>query len=163
MNPLFPRLNEGHVELNKFPASKVCQLAKQLQSSQATAKHIKQVTRDPMWFRSIYCDISTQSYPQVSPQDRRKRNLLSLGKKPQSIIKMQESHKKREDLIQSTQTDVINVVTSSIEKDLDVQWQSTNVKFLRRLATSVACATRRLKKVIIIKGLCSQAHPRCTN
>ena len=40
-------LNEAHVELNKFPASTVCQLAKKLESSQATAKHIKQVTRDP--------------------------------------------------------------------------------------------------------------------
>ena len=39
-------LNEGHVELSKFPASTVCQLAKKMESSQATAKHIKQVTRD---------------------------------------------------------------------------------------------------------------------
>ena len=40
-------LNEGHVELNKFPASTVHQLAKKFESSQATAQHIKQVTRDP--------------------------------------------------------------------------------------------------------------------
>ena len=78
-------------------------------------------------------------------------------------MKIKESHKKREDLIQSTQTDVINVMTPFIEKDLDVQWQSTNVKFVRRLATSVAFATSRLKKMIIIKGPCSQAHPRHTN
>ena len=30
--------NEGHVELSKFPESTVCQLAKNLKSSQATAK-----------------------------------------------------------------------------------------------------------------------------
>ena len=78
-------------------------------------------------------------------------------------MKMQESHNKREDLIQSTQTDVINVVTPSIEKALDVQWQSTNVKFVGKLATSVVCGARRLRKVIIIKGPCSQAHPRHTN
>ena len=40
-------LNEGHVELNKFPASTVRQLAKKMESLQATAKHIKQITRDP--------------------------------------------------------------------------------------------------------------------
>ena len=40
-------LNEGHVELSKFPASTVRQLAKKMESLQATAKHMKQVTRDP--------------------------------------------------------------------------------------------------------------------
>ena len=39
-------LNEGHVELNWFPASTVRQLAKKMESLQATAKYIKQVTRD---------------------------------------------------------------------------------------------------------------------
>ena len=39
-------LNEGHVELNKFPTSTLCQLAKKFESSQATAKHMKQMTRD---------------------------------------------------------------------------------------------------------------------
>ena len=40
-------LNEGHVELSKLPASKLRQLAKKFESSQATAKHMKQITRDP--------------------------------------------------------------------------------------------------------------------
>ena len=40
-------LNEGHVELSKFPASKLRQLAKKFGSSQATAKHMKQIIRDP--------------------------------------------------------------------------------------------------------------------
>ena len=78
-------------------------------------------------------------------------------------MKMQESHKKGEDLIQSAQTYVINVVAPFIEKALDDQQQSTNVEFARRLAISVACATIRLRKVIIIKGLCGQSHPRYTN
>ena len=39
-------LNEGHVELSKFPANKLRQLAKEFESSQATAKHMKQITRD---------------------------------------------------------------------------------------------------------------------
>ena len=36
-------INEGSVDLDKFPASKVCQLAKKYESSKATTRHIKQV------------------------------------------------------------------------------------------------------------------------
>ena len=36
-------INEGSVDLDKFPARKVCQLAKKYESSKATARHIKQV------------------------------------------------------------------------------------------------------------------------
>ena len=66
------------------------------------------------------------------------------------MMKMKQNHNKGEGLIQSTQTDVIDVVTPTIGKALDVQHQSTNVKFVRRLATSVACATRRKIKAITI-------------
>ena len=44
-------LNEGHVELNNFPASTVRQLAKKVESSQATAKHMRQVTSDSQTVR----------------------------------------------------------------------------------------------------------------
>ena len=40
-------INEGSVDLDKFPVSKVCQLAKKLESSKATARHIRQVAGDP--------------------------------------------------------------------------------------------------------------------
>ena len=40
-------LNEGHVELRRFPASKVRQIAKKLESSQAMGKHMRQVTKEP--------------------------------------------------------------------------------------------------------------------
>ena len=40
-------INEGSVDLDKFPASKVCQLAKTLESSNAIARHIRQVVGDP--------------------------------------------------------------------------------------------------------------------
>ena len=41
-------INEGSVDLDKFPASKVCQLEKKMESSKATARHIRQVARDLM-------------------------------------------------------------------------------------------------------------------
>ena len=37
---------EGSVNLDKFPTSRVCQLAKKFKSSKATAQHIKQVAGD---------------------------------------------------------------------------------------------------------------------
>ena len=40
-------LNEGCADLEQYPASKVRQLAKKLESSKATARHIKQATSNP--------------------------------------------------------------------------------------------------------------------
>ena len=39
-------ITEGSVDLDKFPTSRVCQLAKKFESSKATAWHIKQVASD---------------------------------------------------------------------------------------------------------------------
>ena len=39
-------ITDGIVDLDKFPASKVCQLAKRMESSKATVWHIKQVSGD---------------------------------------------------------------------------------------------------------------------
>ena len=40
-------ISDGSVDLEKFPASRVQQLTKKLESSKATACHIKQVAGDP--------------------------------------------------------------------------------------------------------------------
>ena len=40
-------ISDGSVNLNKFPASRVCQLAKKLESSKVMARHIKQVSGEP--------------------------------------------------------------------------------------------------------------------
>ena len=37
-------ISDGSIDLDKFPASRVCQLAKKLESSKATVRHIKQVS-----------------------------------------------------------------------------------------------------------------------
>ena len=39
-------INEGNVNIQKFPASKVQQLAKKMESSKGMAKHIRQVAGD---------------------------------------------------------------------------------------------------------------------
>ena len=40
-------ISDGSIDLNKFPDSRVCQLAKKLESSKAMARHIKQVSGKP--------------------------------------------------------------------------------------------------------------------
>ena len=40
-------ISHGSVDLDKFPASRACQLAKKLESSKATVRHIKQVSGEP--------------------------------------------------------------------------------------------------------------------
>ena len=40
-------INDGNVNLEKFPASRVRQLTKRMKSLKATAKHMKQVADDP--------------------------------------------------------------------------------------------------------------------
>ena len=75
-------INEGNVDIQKFPASKVCQLAKKMESSKATAKHIRQVAGDlpaaQVQLMQHQCtQLPTGNYP------RRKMNLAS-GWKPQS-------------------------------------------------------------------------------
>ena len=44
---MFRTISDGSVDLDKIPASRVCQLAKKLESSKATARHIKQVSGEP--------------------------------------------------------------------------------------------------------------------
>ena len=39
-------ISDGSVDLDKFPASRVCQLSKKLESSKATVRHIKQVSME---------------------------------------------------------------------------------------------------------------------
>ena len=40
-------ISDGSIDLDKFPTSRVCQLAKRMESSKATVYHIKQVAGDP--------------------------------------------------------------------------------------------------------------------
>ena len=40
-------INDSNIDLDKFPASKVRQLAKEMESSKSTTRHIKTVASDP--------------------------------------------------------------------------------------------------------------------
>ena len=73
-------INEGNVDIQKFPASKVHQLAKKMESSKAMAKHIRQVAGDipaaqVQLMHHQHTQLPTRNYP------RRKSNSTS-GQKP---------------------------------------------------------------------------------
>ena len=75
-------INEGNVDIQKFPASKVCQLAKKMESSKAMAKHIRQVAGDmPAAQVQLMHHQCTQlpagNYP-------RRKSTLTSGQKPQN-------------------------------------------------------------------------------
>ena len=66
-------INEGSVDLDKFPASKVCQLAKKYESSKATARHIKQIAGEMQatqihLMRDQSTELSNGKYKKQKPQ-----------------------------------------------------------------------------------------------
>ena len=65
-------INEGSVDLDKFPASKVCQLAKKYKSSKTTARYIKQEagemqTMQIHLMRHQCTDLSNGKYKKLKP------------------------------------------------------------------------------------------------
>ena len=76
-------INEGSVDLDKFPASKVHQLAKKYESSKATARHIKQIAGEMQTTqihlrRHQYTELSNGKYkkwkPQAKPRPMQNKN-----------------------------------------------------------------------------------------
>ena len=147
-----------------------------MESSKATAKHIKQVASEPQATQiHLMCHKCTELPP--SKFQRKQKNLIGkiqTKSSPMRIIKSNITIKKnKEDIkvIKHTQVqkeiqvwkDVPNVVTYNILRDSDVLQASINVKSATSMATLVACATRREKCFHIVKGLWSQDHPKHTN
>ena len=85
-------LNEGYVELSKFPASTVHQLDKRWKVPNLQKSISNKLQGTHKEYKLISCDISSQRYHPVSL--RRKIKPSSLGKKLPSIMKMQESTRK---------------------------------------------------------------------
>ena len=71
-------INKGSMDLDKFPTSKVCQLAKKMGSSKAIARHIKQVVGDPHLAQiNLMCDqhteLSNGNYRKKKPPAKQKQ------------------------------------------------------------------------------------------
>ena len=68
-------INDSSIDLERFPASKVRQIAKKMKASKTTAHHIKEVASDPEVAQINLMRISTQTSHQAST--RRNINLSS--------------------------------------------------------------------------------------
>ena len=67
-------INDSNIDLEKFPASKVRQLAKKMESSKSTARHIKTVASDPQATQVNLTRHQKQTSHQASPS---RKNILT--------------------------------------------------------------------------------------
>ena len=97
-------INDSNVDLEKVTASKVRQLAKKMESSKATACHIKQVDGDPQAAQINLMRHSTQKYHQEST--RRRNLMLNQTNKVISMLfkRIPKDHITRRALIQEMHT-----------------------------------------------------------
>ena len=136
-------ISDGSVDLDKFPVSRVCQLAKKLESSKAMARHIKQVLGEPQAAKSIYCITRGQSY--LNTDTKRK----SLMQNPDRVtvncytemtcIKVRRSRATTSHLLQTgchpqaSTTGVQSVVILPTGKDSHAQQKSISARYVINL------------------------------
>ena len=88
---VFKTINEGSVDLDKFPASKVCQLANKYESSKATTRHNKQVAREMQatqihLMRHQCTELPHGKYKKQKPQANTKQKCRSKASKLQQEV-----------------------------------------------------------------------------
>ena len=81
-------INDSNVDLEEFPASKVWQLAKAMESSKATACHIKQVASDP---QVVQINLMRQQHTEISSGKHKKRNSFVKPKQPSHMNAVHEN------------------------------------------------------------------------
>ena len=82
-------ISEGSADLNKFPTSKVYQLAKKMESSKATARHIWQVAGDP---QAAQINLMHHQCTELSNGKQKKRKPMGRPKQvPHKNIECQQS------------------------------------------------------------------------
>ena len=70
-------INDSNIDLDKFPTSKVRQLAKKMESSKATARHIKHVASDPQVAQIILMMHQQTDLP-ASNHKKKKKSFVKL-------------------------------------------------------------------------------------
>ena len=72
-------INEGSVDLEKFHVSRVHHLAKKLESSKATARHIRQVVHDP---QAAQINLMHHQHTELSTRKNKKKKQGFKPKQP---------------------------------------------------------------------------------
>ena len=135
-------INEGSVDLDKFSASKVCQLAKKYESSKATARHVKQVTGETQatqihLMRYQHTEWSNGKYKKQKPQSKSRSMQNKNAEQKQSSY-----HKKSFDPRNAhKQKDRCSKCGDSTHLEgFTCPAKNTSARALTNLGTSQACA-----------------------
>ena len=141
---------EGSVDLDKFPASRVCQLAKKFESSKATAQHTKQVAGDLQATQINFMRHQLTELP-TNRQNKKRRPTSRLN--PHKAPENSASKSGQENLMTTGShighmTAVINVAAPFMHKDSNALQRSTSAKFATNMVTFPAYATKRRPRCI---------------
>ena len=131
-------INEGSVDLDKFSASRVCQLAKKMVNSKATARHIKQMAGDPQ-----VAQINLMHHHQTELPNGKYKMKNHKPSRSKHIIKMMnkdlQTNTRRAlilDWLTKIRTDAASVEIQLILKGSSAQPKSISAKNATSLATT---------------------------
>ena len=118
-------INDSNIDLDKFPASKVRQLAKKLESSKSTAKYIKQVSNEPQatqvnLLRHQHTELPPNKYQRNKENSSQGQTIINTSRKREKLTDCQKKMKTSNKNITIKKKDVISVVTHPTLKVLDV-------------------------------------------
>ena len=125
-------INEGNTDLAHYSAAKVQQMAKKLESSKATAKHIKQHT-SPMQGAA---QINVLRHNCTSLPPKKKKG----SKKPNHSHHSSRNSQTSTNPVREIQISVPGVVIPHMHQDLTAWQRSTSANIAQKLDTSPECA-----------------------
>ena len=138
-------INEGNVDIQKFPTSKVQQLAKKMESSKATAKHIRQVAGD---LPAAQIQLMQHQCTELPARNSPKRKQASTIRQKLQTTSLWNFPHPRNSLISGSQihipTNVPDVVTHYMLKDFNVLQENFNANYVTNLGISPQYVIRRV-------------------
>ena len=81
-------INGSNIDVEKFPASKVRQLAKKLESSKSTARHIKQMSNEPQ-------TTQVNQRTKISPNKSKRKHFTNNKTRSQSVVYQSETNQQQ--------------------------------------------------------------------
>ena len=140
-------INDSSIDLDKFPASKVRQLAKKMESSKVTARHIKQGASDPQAAQINLIRYQCTDLP-ASKAKKRKPFVKPRPPSHKNDTSDRQSHYKKSFVLRMftrTRRDVKSVEIQITLKVSSVQPRSFIANLVISMGTSQASVTRRNK------------------
>ena len=122
-------ITEGGIDLDKFPTSRLRQLVKKFESSNATVHYIKQVAGDLQASQiSLMWHQGTELQTNRHNKKRRPVNKQRHHKVPENQVTGQVRKHYDNKIVHKNNTDVISMVTQFIHRGFNALLRNTNVK-----------------------------------